>query len=161
MNFINYLTETPLWIWAVLAFFVDVGLKSMHQHVVYLPRLFLLPAVMIFLKYQDFSETMTIMMYTIFFMLLGTWISILFARRLVVHFHPKAWTVQLPGSYVTFMFLVIFFSIKFLFGYLHVVQDVSMQPYFLIDIIISALFTGYFLGRACFFVYVFYVNKYA
>ncbi len=159
MNFVNSLTNMPLWVWAILAFFVDIGLKSMHQHVVYIPRLFLIPVIMIILKYQDVVSTHLAAILAVLFLLVGSMIGAFFARQGLVTFDKKAWTVKLPGSYVTFTFLAFFFSIKLLFEYLEKIDQGAAEKYFLADAVISSLFAGYFLGRACFFAYKFYKQR--
>ncbi|MCX5923789.1 MAG: hypothetical protein NTU89_04500 [Candidatus Dependentiae bacterium] len=159
MSFVNSLTDTPLWVWGILAFFVDIGLKSMHKHVVYIPRLFLMPVSMIILKYKDAVSTDTTVMLTVIFLVVGTIIGLFFADKTLVTFDKKAWTVTLPGSYITFAFLALFCSMKFIFEYLEKIDQGAAEKYFLTDSIISSLFTGYFLGRACLFAYKFYKQR--
>jgi len=130
MDFLTSHTSVPLWVWAVLVFFVDIGLKSMHQHVVYIPRLFLMPVIMTILKYQDFLSTNVAAMYAVIFLSFGSMIGLFFARQAVVSFDKKAWTVQLPGSYVTFLFWMLFFSLKLLFEYLEKLTQALLKDVF-------------------------------
>jgi len=156
MNFTDIITSAPWWMWGALIFFVDIGLRSLHQHSVYIPKLFLIPIILVILKFKDIFSSSLSAAVTLMFLLIGSFIGTFFASRSVVSFNKEEWTVKIPGSCVTFAFLMAFFVFKFLFSYLEANNPEAMQNYFLIDMIISALFSGYFLGRACFFSYKFY-----
>lgn len=153
MSFVEFLTKEPLLVWAVLVFFVDVGLKSLHQHIVYIPRLFLLPVIMFILKSQDFCTTLFITLLSTLFLFVGAGIAMFCAYTTTAIFNKKACTVDLPGSPVTFIVLVAFFGIKFVIEYLKQNDPKFILDYIVVDTIISALFMGYFLGRALFFAY--------
>lgn len=156
MNFIDILASAPWLVWGSLVFFVDIGLKSMHQHAVYIPKLFAIPALLIILKYKDIFSTTFSLMCCILFLLFGSLLGVLVTRELLVTFNKMQWTVLVPGSYLTFAILSMFFGVKFLFSYLESINQANVQGYMLCDIAISSLFAGYFLGRAVYFSYKFY-----
>ena len=60
--------------------------------------------------------------------------------------HTKS--VELHGDYQTLILLFLFFSIKYVFGFLQETAPESMMQYSIFETAISALFSGYFLGRA-------------
>lgn len=61
--------------------------------------------------------------------------------------------IIVPGNYSTLILLLSFFAIKYLFGYLQSAQPSSYHHFLLMDVAISSLFAGYFLGRACGYVH--------
>lgn len=155
MEFIRMLIDTSLWVWGALAFFVDVGIRSVHQHVVYLPKLFFIPLVMVILKYGDIVATPLQFVLFISCTIISSIVAVMITKKMHIQINKKSFTIQLPGSYVTFSLLMIFFVSKFLMSYIAVILEISSSYLQIFDIILSGILTGYFVGRACLFTYKF------
>lgn len=142
---------TPLYAWAVLGYLLFVGIKSLKTSVVYLPKLFTIPLILIVIKYKALlSEDalvfcLAIMVSSIasFFIYAGNKIKVI----------KNAGLIEVPGNYGTLIILLSFFIVKYYFGYLKsTAQDLYLQ-YSIIENIISGLFSGYFIGRALRYMY--------
>jgi hypothetical protein len=159
VSLIDIVTGAPWWVWGILVFLVDIGIRSMHQRSIYIPKLFLIPIIMIGLKYKDIFATGASLSISMLFLCIGSMIGIFFSRKSPVVINKAECTVQIPGSYLTFAFLMSFFCIKFIFGYFKVSSPEDAQSYLLLDMAISSLFSGYFLGRALYFTSKFFKKK--
>ncbi|MCC2647193.1 MAG: hypothetical protein K0R02_1258 [Rickettsiaceae bacterium] len=150
------LSGTPLWVWGILAYLLFVGIKSIKEHVVSLPKLFIIPLVLIGMKYKLFLHSGILIISTyILSLLLGVIIGFFLNKNLSFKIVKDISAIILPGSYYTIMILLSFFSVKYIFGYLSVVAPDLATKYFIIENFLSGIFTGYFLGRAFAFLYKF------
>jgi hypothetical protein len=58
-----------------------------------------------------------------------------------------------PGNYTDLIILLLFFSVKYVFGYLAAVQPVQYNSILLWEVLVSSLLTGYFFGRTLNYLY--------
>jgi uncharacterized protein YneF (UPF0154 family) len=152
----SIVSGTPLWVWGILAYLLYVGIKSTKDHVVSLPKLFIIPLIMIGMKYKLFLHSGILIISTyILSLLLGVIIGFFLNKSLSFKFIKDVSAIILPGSYYTIMILLSFFSVKYIFGYLSVVAPGLATKYFVIENFLSGIFTGYFFGRAFAFIYKF------
>ncbi len=150
----NAITGTPFWVWGIFAYLLFVGIKSRHDHVVYLPKLFIVPAVLLGLKYKVFmTGNSTDVLVYIASMIVGIGIGFFIASKIPIKVLKDLKSIELPGTYSTFVILLSFFFIKYIFGYLKGTNPDLAAEYFVFDILFSALFSGYFLGRAISYLY--------
>ncbi len=150
MNFIDFILYTPWWVWAILVYVLFIGMKTLQTRVVFIPQLFLIPLILIALKYKImFSEMLSSY---VGFLLLGLAIGIYFAYKSLSVINKKECTVKIEGSSSTLILLLSFFGVKYLLVYLQETQTLSMN-YLLFDTAISAVLSGYFLGKAFYFLY--------
>jgi hypothetical protein len=146
--------DTPTWVWGVLAYLLVVGIKAMRDRIVYLPKLFIMPIILMGLKYKALISVIYMG-----FMLIGVFIGVIIGRRTDVKICKDLKSIELPGSYFTLILLLLFFSIKYVFGYLEATQFEIVEQYGFIEISISGILSGYFLGRSIFYVYRYYQEK--
>ena len=139
-----------LWVWAVLCYLVFVGVQALRPHVVYIPKLLLIPTVLIGMQYKillsDYFNTY------FGFLCVGVMIGIFLTLKSRAVVNQKNYTVSMPGSGVTLFVLLSFFIMKYTLGYLQAQNVAQASNYLLINIGLSALFSGYLLGRAVYFV---------
>jgi hypothetical protein len=147
---ISTIAGTPLWVWAVLAYLIFVGIKALHTRVVFIPKLFIIPSILLFMKYKIFLSGNAPLY--ISFILLGLFIGFILCMKAPMKIFKKTKSVELPGSPVTLVLLLFFFAIKYTFGYLHSAMPDVAEHYTFLDLAISGSFTGYFLGQpVCYF----------
>ena len=158
-NIIKIITTTPLYVWAILAYLLFVGIKAMRNRIVYLPKFFIIPAVLIGLKYKVFFSEDN--MIYIGFMLLGLSVGFITAQKTVIKILREVKSIELPGNYSTIIILITFFLIKYIFGYLETTNHELVNPYLYIENSISGILAGYFLGRSVCYVYRFYKAIYS
>jgi hypothetical protein len=142
---------TPLYVWAILIYLLFVGIKSTKTRIVYLPNLFIIPFVLLAIKYKTFLSMdavgfcLVIMLAAIgsFFVQAGNKLKII----------KNAQSIEVPGSYTTLLILLSFFIVKYYFGYLKSIDPNLNLNYSYIENTISGLFSGYFIGRALCYTY--------
>ena len=146
-KFIEIIMGTPWWVWAILAYLIFVGIKSTHNRILSLPKLFIIPAVLVGSKYKIFGTEALYMAY-LPCMFVGAGIGFLSGFKTPIKILKHTKSVELHGDYQTLILLFLFFSIKYVFGFLQETAPESMMQYSIFETAISALFSGYFLGRA-------------
>jgi hypothetical protein len=144
---------TPLWVWGIFVYILYVGIRVSRNHTAYIPRLFIVPLVLTGLKYNVFLSG-NFWMYG-GGIVIGTLIGRFVAMKAPARILKDSMSVELTGSYSTLILLIIFFMFKYVFGYLHSVHPQIAEQYEFIDLIGSGMLSGYFLGRAIYYVYCF------
>lgn len=143
---LSIIKGTPSWVWMVFIYVLFVGIKSTRTRIVYLPKLFIIPLVLLALKYKIFfSKEVVLFIAVIIFAAICSFIALRHTKITVI---KNAKSVELPGNYSTLLTLICFFAIKYYFGYLDSTMPTLSAKYSFIDTIISGIFTGYFLGRS-------------
>lgn len=51
-EFVHIIKGTPLYVWAILCYLLFVGIKSIKTRVIYLPKLFIIPLILLAIKYK-------------------------------------------------------------------------------------------------------------
>jgi hypothetical protein len=150
---ISIMRGTPVWVWVVLAELLYVGIKATRSRVVYLPTLFIIPVLLLGLKYKTFfSREIVIFMGVV---MVSALVSFVAHRNARVEVLKNSYAVRLSGSYSTLVVLLSFFAVKYYFGYMHSTMPEVAAQYDTIETIISGIFSGYFWGRSFS-----YVSKY-
>ena len=49
---IHTIIGTPWWVWIILVYLLFVGIKALKPRIVYLPKLFIIPAVLSSMQYK-------------------------------------------------------------------------------------------------------------
>lgn len=144
------ITGTPIWVWGILAYIMYVGIQATKERIVWIPKLFIIPIILIALKYQVFlSEHALLSGLSICGGTgLGFWVTTKNSGIIL----KEISSVKLPGSYITLVFLLSFFLLKYVFGYLSSAHNPIAVEYASVDVIVSSVLTGYFLGRGLYYV---------
>lgn len=148
-SIISIMAGTPLWVYGVFAYLMWVGYQATKDRVIWVPRLFIIPAILTGLKYKFFltASSLALLSYGCW-MLIGLLGGLFVASRSNFIVDRQTRTVRLKGSYQTLVLLVIVFSIKYVFGYLNsTAPDIALE-YRVLEYGISALISGFFLGRS-------------
>ncbi len=147
----NIILNTPKWIWLVACYLIFIGVRGLKERLAYIPKLFVVPIVLICLKHRIyFSNAFVAAIYSAI-LLLTILASYIHLSRKSPPVFKDNYHVKLPGSYSNLVIFTIFFMLKFIFGYLYSVMGGLYQKVFIIDISISAILSGYFLGKALFY----------
>jgi hypothetical protein len=51
-EFLQIIKGTPLYVWVILVYLLFVGTKSIKTRVIYLPKLFIVPLILLAIKYK-------------------------------------------------------------------------------------------------------------
>ena len=153
--FLNILTSTPLYAWAIFCYLLLVGFKATKNRIVYLPKLLVIPLVLLGLKYQIlFSEEIWLYLG---FVLMGFLIGLIMTTKSFIKILKDSKSIELPGSYSVMVILLLFFTVKYIFGYLNATDFDLYTKYLFVETSISGLISGYFLGKLAYYLYR-YVN---
>jgi hypothetical protein len=147
--------NTPSWVWVIFIYLVYVGLKATKDRVIYLPKMLIVPIVLILLQ----SETLLScsLSYLTFFSV-GFVVGFFFLSRAPLEFLQNTKSVKVPGSYASLLIFLAFFLVKYSFGYLQATNPALATEYMLFEVATTALFSGYFLGRAACCLYRFKIS---
>jgi len=145
---IQVIVSAPLYVWCILVYILFIGIWAMHERVVYLPKLFIITIVLTLLKYKIFIYgNSTIVLTYLLFLILGC-IGFFLCQKTQIKILKDSKSVELPKNYYTIFILSSFFGIKYILGYLQANELEITSRYLIFDTSISALFSGYFFGRA-------------
>ena len=146
----SIITGTPIWVWGILAYIVYVGIQATKERIVSIPKLFIIPIILIALRYNVFlSDHAALCGFSICGGTgLGFWVTTKNSGIIL----KEISSVKLPGSYITLVFLLSFFLLKYVFGYLSSAHNPIAVEYAYIEVLLSSLLTGYFLGRGLYYV---------
>jgi hypothetical protein len=140
---------TPTWVWAILGYLMFVGILATKERITYIPKLFIIPLVLTILKYKIFiNGTILIWSCYLFCLLLSMHLSLRATQKQKIEIIQESFSVKLPGSYITIIILLSFFVIKYFFGFLQATNYSLYNQLMIAEICTSAVFTGYFLGKA-------------
>jgi hypothetical protein len=148
---LTIITGAPIYVWFIFAYLVFIGVKNLKTRVVYLPKLFIIPFVMLALKYNLFLSKNSFMF--ILMITLGAVVSFFAHANTKIKIVKNLKSVELKGGYSAMIILMSFFFIKYLFGYLEHAKPELFSKYYMIEIILSGLFSGFFIGRAIRYMY--------
>ncbi len=105
---------TPWWVWILFAYLIFVGVRAIRARVVYLPKLFIIPAILLYLK-----KDVILSPYFAVFGVVGLYTGFVIAKKINLKPISGELSIELPGTYSTLLLLLGFFLIKYFFGYLH------------------------------------------
>jgi hypothetical protein len=149
---LNILKTTPCWVWFILSYVLCIGINATKTRIVWLPKLFIMPIVLVGIKINHFINANLITEINYIFCLLIGYISgYKLASQISIKIYKDKLSILLPGSYQTLVLLMVFFTIKYVFGFLSSTNPVAIQDYLILEHIISFMVSGYFIGKSlCF-----------
>jgi|JI7StandDraft_1071085.scaffolds.fasta_scaffold04217_6 hypothetical protein len=148
---LEMITGAPLWAWGILIYLLYIGIKAMRSHVVYIPKLFIIPVVFLIIN-SKYMGGVNIGGY-ISFMIMGAFAGLILASKTRIKIFKNAKSIEIPGNYYIMTILLLFFVMKYVFGYLHAVQSATALHYSYIEVYIGALLSGFFWGRSLCYLY--------
>ncbi len=146
---IKILLGTPSWVWLVFLYLLFIGIKSTRSHNVPLVKVLLIPII---LNYITFNSSRHVLLPAIILMI-SAMISFYMHRGMSVEIKKDSKSLIVPGSYIPLFIYIIFFSIKYYFGYLNSVSPALFLKYSMFQDTIQGIFCGYLLGRTAIYLY--------
>lgn len=144
---IKLVQGTPLWVWGIFAYLLFVGVRGTKKRVVWVPQLFIIPVILISLKYKFFL-TGGINVFAYLAAMLGGMVGgILVSKRTMLTVLKKEYSIELEGDYSLLFLLLTFFAIKYFFGMMQSIAPLQIAPFLICEAIISGCVSGYLLGR--------------
>jgi hypothetical protein len=152
---IDMIIGTPLWVWGILAYLLFIGIRATRSRRTYPYKLLIIPAIFIALNYKTLTSSTDIIMF-LAFLCIGAYIGFRLATKISIKIYKKLKYLEIPGSYATIITLLLFFSIKYIFGYMQVMQPIVAMRYEYIEAATSAVVSGFFIGKSFCYLYRFY-----
>lgn len=141
----------PWYAWLALCYILFVGIQATRDRVVPLCKLFIMPAVLMALKYKLFTGANLHLLITyLISVCIGTLIGFLLAQRIAVKVLKTKNSIELKGEYVSLTILLAFFAAKYVCGYLQ--STAPNLQVALSESVLTGIFSGGFLGRSLCFV---------
>jgi hypothetical protein len=156
-NILEILSGAPWWVYVLFMYLVSIGFKSTKTHTVSIQKVVLLPTFFVCWGLFNLYNKLILGMLS----LLSAWLVCLFIGSFFGVKEVHSWKIlkdrnkgelTLPGNYSNLFLILTIFILKFIWGYFYATTtSISYWIYFT-DTCTSALVTGFFVGRAGFFV---------
>lgn len=148
-----FVAGMPWWVWAILVYLLFVGIDATRDRVIFVPKLFVIPTLLFWLK-RTFFMTATPFMLTVYCvtLVMSGLLQYLFIKHIPATAIRGTYSVQIQGNYTTLILLMVFFWAKCIFGFLHSQYPDIAAKYIVYEVIINALIAGNFLGRASYYI---------
>ena len=149
-----FISGTPWWVWGIFLYVLFVGLKAFRRRIIYLPKLFIIPLVLFAIKVPLFITASHIELLSYILMLfMGLLFGGVLGHKTNIECLEKQKSVVCPGNCYTLILLLLFFGLKYTFGFWRATNVSLATEYQFVEMAASGLISGLFLGRALLFVW--------
>jgi hypothetical protein len=153
------LIHTPWWVFVLFFYLLVRGYKASQTRVVALKKLFILPIILILLSLHSLLVNIPLSVFNVmvwaFALLAGVLLGCYQMLNQRLSFDKTKQWVKLPGSWFTFILILIIFASKYYFGY-----EMAANPHILTNfkfaitmLVVLGVCSGLFVGRLVFYVY--------
>ena len=146
----------PWWVYVLFIYLVSIGIKSTRPRIVPIQRVVLLPLLFVaWALYNLYGKLalgfVSLIPVWVVFLSLGAYLGVkeVHAWRISTNRHKGEITI--PGNYSTLVLIVLIFVLKFFWGYFYATHTEVSYGIYCADTLTSSLVTGFFVGRAGFF----------
>lgn len=153
-QFVKIILGTPIWVWFLGSYMIFIGIKSAGARIVYLPKLFIIPAILTIIKSINLVSGEWLVYLCA--LSLGMLMGVLNECKVKIVVIKEKISIEIPGNYTTIALMLTFFATKYFFGYLHNTAPILAAQYASYEVALSGIFGGYFWGRALLFSYRFF-----
>ena len=149
---IELLTETPFYVWPLLAYLLFVGFKARTSHFIPAKLMVLAPFCFpLYSAYMIFSQYGVSLMLILSWALslaLGVWVGLLMVRRSPVRVDKERKRMEIPGSGWPLILILSIFAARYFLGWAYeVYPDMTAEKSFLGLEFLVATLLGIFMGR--------------
>ena len=160
-NFWKMIGGAPWWVYVLLIYLLSIGIKAIKARTISIKKVSLLP--LFFLAwglYGLYGKWMlgfgSLIPVWFIFLGLGAYLGWQEVHGWRISADHQKGEITIPGHYSTLVLIILIFSLKFFWGYVYAARtEISYWIYFS-DTLTSSLVTGFFVGRASFFLKSFY-----
>lgn len=148
---IEILEETPWWVYLLFFYLLSMGIKARKPQTVSIKKLVIFPAILTLWGLASMTWSPIFILGWTVSLAIGVGLGWFFVRKWKVRYDRKRGTLHLPGSPSTLVLALVFFSIKYFFGFYHATQfDLSIEMRAL-ESGVTGIIAGIFIGRLAFF----------
>lgn len=149
----NLVGATPWYVYLIFFYLVRTGIQMMKDRDQWIPRLFIVPAFLIFMKLRLFHMGSAPMITAYVVVVMGGLIfGYVRAYKIDVSASEKKRHLYMSGSMEPFALFMIVFGVEYAFGYLEAKNPNAFARFQFFEVAVSGLASGYFLGCAFAFV---------
>jgi hypothetical protein len=148
---IGILEETPLWVYFVFAYLVLMGVKALKPRSVSMKKLFVFPAILTIWGLLGMRWSIYPLLAWSISLVIGFGLGWLLVRTWKIKYDRSRMTMHLPGTRTTLILALVFFAIKYFFGFYKATHIDIPEELMVAQSAASGLITGLFLGRLAFF----------
>lgn len=151
-QFLEIVRGTPIWVWALFGYLLFRGVRALKPREVSVKNLYMLPMIFMTLGIYRLAKRIQapydilIWAAALFFGILFGWLLV---SRISIKSDKQKKIISLPGGPGLLVMVLIFFSIKYFFGYRYkTTPDAeSLLWLHICNFLASGLITGIVLGR--------------
>ena len=149
---IEIIKGTPMWVYLLFALLIYKGVIATKPKTVKLSKLFIMPVVFLYLMGRKMSYNPT---YFLIFLVVGCFIGLLIYKNVKIKADKEQKIIQLPGSIVPIILIIIAFAKGYFIGYTTAVHpEIAKTVCFTIGVAIaSGILSGIFIGRTAIYLY--------
>ncbi len=157
--------QTPWWAYVLFVYLIIVGVKASKTTIVSARKLFILPIIFTVMSihtvFTSFQIDATIIFIWIGSIIIESLIGWVLVQHQKIQIDKTHLLIQLPGTWLTLILVLVIFAAKYYFGYeLSVDPQLIKQTAFEFSMLfISGACTGLFIGRVCFYSHQLYALK--
>jgi hypothetical protein len=150
---LNAIQGTPLWVWALLAFLIFIGVRSLKDATVSIARIAILPLFFLAWGLQGMLTTYAMTAPTASAWIAGLTVGAaagwLLVSTVALRADKENKLIHLPGSPINLVMILLIFATKYAFGYTiasrpGIIADPSFAA---LSVGVSGLLTGILVGR--------------
>lgn len=162
--FWDTVTGAPWWVYLLFIVLLNLGIKSLKKRILPIQRVYLLPIVFLAWSFADLYGKYTEKHTTLPFvwaicLAIGIYFGVMSVRFQPIHHDRRKKEITVPGSPYVLILVLLIFILKFIWGYYYsTYADVSYWIYFA-DTATSVLISGFFTGRAVFYLKSYYSKR--
>lgn len=148
---IGILEETPWWVYLILIYIVYMGVKAGSPRTIAIRKLVLLPLALTVWGLMGMAWTLTLLLLWAGSLIIGFGLGWFSVRKWKIRYDRGRGTLHLPGSYSTLILALLFFCIKYFFGYYNATHPEPAQEVLISQAAVSGVISGMFIGRLALF----------
>jgi hypothetical protein len=150
---LQIIAGTPVWVWVLLAFLSFLGVRALRPATAPLWRIAILPTIFFVWGLYNlvtlYGPTPQRALPWLAALACGTFIGMLVASRQPIRADKKLRLVRTSGGPLTLVLILLIFSIKYVFGFLHAMRPGAFADarFWLTELGVSGVLAGMFIGR--------------
>ncbi len=148
---IGILEETPWWVYVIFIYLVVMGVKALQPSTVSIHRLIIFPAIVTVWGFIGIKWYLIPLLAWGLSVAVGIGLGWFFVRKWKIRYDRRRATLHLPGTWTTLVFALIFFGVKYFFGFYNATHTEIHFTLMVAESAAAGVITGMFLGRLAFF----------
>jgi hypothetical protein len=163
---IQFLKNTPTYVYFIFIYLMYVGIKSCRNRVVSIIRTPIIGMVFLYLAgntiYKSFPDTGAIWGVFLLFLTAGAFLGYLLVYKQKIQVDKKKNLIALPGTWTTIIILFIIFTCKYYIGYIHheKIEMFQNRGFQFFALGIMGVSSGLFVGRSINYFYRYFTGPY-